>query len=217
MEYNNIQPTTQPTLTTPPSPTPIQPQFNKQKAAKAHFGWIVWLLVIAVILFATATGYLWWKLDDMTQQRDDALKAATALQAQVNSLKKTTVTTCDDSASDALKTNIKTALDTKNLTAFSGYITSPVEFVVAASSKGGSETSTQAVSDMALINSATGPWDFNLPDSTVSAYKAGSYAKYFDENTYVGKAASGQVIAFNFDCSDKINQIFIAASEDLLK
>ena len=52
---------------------------------------------------------------------------------------------------------------------------------------------------------------------SVDGYDAGFYTDYFDDDTLVGKAASGMVVAFEFNCDgSKISEIFVAADEDLL-
>ncbi len=115
-----------------------------------------------------------------------------------------------------MKENIKAALDTKNTAAFATYTSNPVKFVIAASEKGDSETPEQAALSLEYTHSATGPWNFSLPVATLNGYDAGFYTAYFDANTYVGKATSGMVAAFDFDCTGKISQIFLAADESLL-
>ena len=89
--------------------------------------------------------------------------------------------------------------------------------VPVASEFGGNRTPAQAATDLEYTHSATGPWDFNLPAATVDGYDAGFYTDYFDDDTLVGKAASGMVVAFEFNCDgSKISEIFVAADEDLL-
>ena len=147
------------------------------------------------------------------------------LQQQVDELKKddgsaaggTEETACTYTPSASFKENIKAALDSKNTAAFETYVTDPVKYVLAASEFGGNRTAAQAATDLEYTHSATGPWDFNLPAATVDGYDAGFYTDYFDDDTLVGKAASGMVVAFEFNCDgSKISEIFVAADEDLL-
>jgi len=198
---------------------------------KAHSKTNAWrtciLLTAAVVLLLASTGYLWMQLQTANNDKRKLQTEKVALQVIVDKLtadaKKTSnvaqatqTTTCNDTPTTAMKQNIKAALDSKNTAAFQAYFSNPVTFVIAASEKGGSETATQAAVDMDYANTATGPWDFALPASTLSHYDAGFYTQDFDANTYVGRAASKQVVAFDFDCNGKIKQAFLAASEDLL-
>lgn len=123
---------------------------------------------------------------------------------------------CDDTPTVAMKENIKAALDTKNTAVFATYTTDPVGYVLAASEYGGNVSAAEAATSLEYTHSATGPWDFNLPPATIATYDAGFYTNYFDANTYVGKAASGMVVSFDFNCDGKIKQIFVAADDDLL-
>lgn len=186
--------------------------------------WIVWLLAAVVLLLAVSTGYLWWQLKS-GKDTERQLRAQTQqLTQEVNALKKAktqsatpaTSLTCNDTPTAAMKANIKDALDSKNTAAFSTYTTDPVKYVLAASELGGDKTPTEAAVALDYTHSATGPWDFNLPAATLQKYDSGFYTDYFDANTYVGKAASGMVVAFDFGCNGKISQIFVASNEDLL-
>jgi len=198
---------------------------------KASKPWLVWLLAGLVVLLLAASGYWWWQYKKVSDQKDGIEKNRQELIAQLadarNKDDKETQPAakdangqeeqvCNDTPTASRKENIKAALDSKNTAAFSTYFSNPVLFVIAASEKGGEETPDQAAVDMEYANTATGPWDFNLPPATVSDYDAGFYTAYFDSNTYVGRAASGQVAAFDFDCNGKIKQAFLAAHEDIL-
>ena len=214
MEYNDT------TNTSVPTPSP-QVQVG---SGKSNNSWLMWLLVALLILALSAAGYLWWQLDE-ANNKNQALESQVSAQKaaldkaneQLKAAGVTADTTCNNVASDTMKQDIKAALDSKNTAAFSGYFSNPVSFIIAASEKGGDETPAQAVADLEYIKSATGPWNFNLPQETLDAYAAGPYKAYFNDKTYVGMAASGQVAAFNFDCNGKIKQVFLAPSEDVLK
>jgi hypothetical protein len=201
------------------------PKDKKDKNPDAKKPWLMWLLTALVVLLLAASGFLWQQLQAESDKN-------AALQAQVNELRsqendesadaeaaepvEEEAQACNDTPSVAMKENIKAALDSQNTAAFATYFSNPVKFVLAASEKGGDETPDQAAVDMEYANTATGPWDFSLPAPTLADYDAGFYTDYFDANTYVGRAASGQVAAFDFDCNGKIKQAFLAAHEDLL-
>jgi cytoskeletal protein RodZ len=193
-----------------------EPKSQKQKK------WLMWLLVLLVLLLLGAAGYLWWQLKACQDKETQLKKDKQQLQQQIDELNKNASSSpaeemaCNDTPSDSMKENIKAALDSKNTAAFSTYTTNPVKYVLAASELGGDFTPDQAATNLEYTHSATSPWDFNLPPATVSDYDSGFYTDYFDSNTYVGKAASGMVVSFDFDCNGKIKQIFVAADEDLL-
>lgn len=198
-----------------------QPQ-NKRTSKKP---WAIWLLVILVLLLIATAGYLWWQLQNATDSKKALEQDKQQLQSQINKLNKAnaqkniskdTDVACNDTPDTLFKENIKAALDTENTAVFATYTSNPVKFVLAASEKGGDETPDEAALSLGYTHSATGPWDFSLPPATIANYDAGFYTDYFDANTYVGKAASGMVAAFDFDCNGKISQIFVAADEDLL-
>jgi cytoskeletal protein RodZ len=197
-------------------------QLKQTYQKSANKKWLTWLLIILVLLLLATAGYLWWQLKVCNDKDAQLTKDKQQLQAQLDKQKESSATspasqaTCNDTPSDSLKENIKAALDSKNTAAFASYFSNPVTFVIAASEKGGSETPDQAAVDMEYANTATGPWDFSLSKATLDHYDAGFYTNYFDANTYTGRAASGQVAAFDFDCNGKIKQAFLAASEDLL-
>ncbi len=204
-----------------------QPTSTSEKIGpkKKNNAWIKWVLIIlALLLLIGAAAYFWWQWQECLKNEEALKKDKQQLQSQIDTLSKaetkktdTPVATCVDSPSAFYKENIKAALDTKNTAVFATYTTNPVKFVLAASEKGGNETPDEAAQSIEYTHSATGPWDFTLPAATIAQYDAGFYTDYFDANTYIGRAASGMVAAFDFDCSTgKISQIFIAADDDLL-
>lgn len=194
---------------------------------KAHNKTATWLLVAAVVLLLAGAGYLWWQLQSAKKAADQLNREKQQLQSQLNSRDQedddaaaaggTEETACTYTPGATLKDNIKAALDSKNTAAFSTYTTDPVKYILAASEFGGDITPDEAASSLEYTHSATGPWDFNLPAPTIADYDGGFYTDYFEANTLVGKADSGMVVAFEFNCDgSKITDIFVAADEDLL-
>jgi hypothetical protein len=187
--------------------------------------WLLWLLIAATVLLLAASGYLWWLLQEANKVEDDLRRVNTSLLKRIDQLEAETKQdssaesddqACNDTPTQELKDNIKAALDTENTAVFETYVTDPVRYVLAASEYGGNVSPTEAATSLEYTHEATGPWDFNLPAATVAAWDAGFYIDHFDSNTYVGRAASGMVVAFDFDCDGKIKQIFVAADEDIL-
>ena len=196
-----------------------------ERSARAKL--IVWFVIILLVVSNVLFVVLWYQA---RQKNADYVRTQAQLQKQIAALEKKLATTDDDAAVDeddeaepckdvasaTLKTNIKAALDTKNTAAFATYTTNPVQYVLAASEYGGDISAAEAATSLSYTHSATGPWDFSLPPATIAAYDAGFYTNYFNTNTYVGRAASGMVVAFDFTCTDKIKSIFVAADEDIL-
>lgn len=214
-EQKEQQPTEMPTARSTANP-------RKTHQLKKMLAWILVLLLVASTL---GFAFLWYKAD---QKVTDAQKQKTNLQKQVDALKKELASTkktpakedtdspCSDTASDSMKANIKAALDTENTAVFSTYTTNPVKYVLAASEYGGDISAAEAATALQYTHGATGPWDFNLPAATIDGYDAGFYTDYFSNKSYVGRAASGMVVSFEFNCDGKIKQIFVAADEDIL-
>lgn len=199
-------------------------EYKPPKQLKGKSWLACWLLAALVVLLLAGAGYLWMQWQASKDKEQQLNKEKQQLQQQVDKLKKAstsaseadTQAACNDTPTASMKENIKAALDSKNTAAFSTYTTNPVKYVLAASELGGDFTPDQAATNLEYTHSATGPWDFNLPAATVNGYDSGFYTDYFDSNTYVGKAASGMVASFDFNCDGKIKQIFVAADADLL-
>jgi len=207
----------------PQTTEPIVPPTPPKHASKNAF--VIVLLAIITILSLGIAGYEWWQIQLLQDSNTTLLNDKHYLESKIDKLGKADTKdeitkdsdiACKDTPTSLLKDNIKAALDTKNTAAFATYTSNPVKFVIAASEKGDNETPDQAAKSLEYTHSATGPWDFNLSSTTLAGYDAGFYTDYFDANTYVGRAASGMVAAFDFNCDGKINQIFVAADEDLL-
>lgn len=182
------------------------------------FGVVIIILVIAATTFA----WLWWQAKheaaNLSREKtslQNALDAMETEQNNANSSGKST-TPCTPTISQALKDKIKAALTAKNYSSIQSDMSAAVNVIFAASEKGGDVTPAQAVLDLAYLTSATSPWDFNLPASTLANYKAGFYTTYFGTNTYAGKSANSYIVSFDFDECAKIKTIFVASQEDLV-
>lgn len=118
---------------------------------------------------------------------------------------------------DTAQENIIASITSGNTQPLEGYSASSVNVILAATEAYGAQTQTQAVSDItSFISGATSPWDFSLSASILSSYGSSGYGQYFPNNAIVGKSADGRVISFSFDCDGKINQVFLASSEEII-
>jgi hypothetical protein len=200
-----------------------KPKLSKKFVSKL----LLCLLVIILIAAAAGATYFW---------RDKvASDIETKQEANISSLEKTIVslnkqlavekakiasssTTC--SAVRPISSTVESIMDSissGNTAALNGYMAPSVNVILAASEGMGAQTPSQAVSDITnFISDATSPWDFSLSASVLSSYSGGGYGKYFSTIAVVGKSANGKVISFMFDCNGKINQVFMAASREML-
>lgn len=191
--------------------------------------WGKWAAIALIIVLLGATAGLAWQFSRVREQRDNLEREKQELQKKVDDLSKKDETAkeaddeektggdeCSPTVTDALKTAIRDAVNTKNYASLSPHLAASVNVVYAGSEKGGNVAPAQAITDMAYLNSATAPWDFALPAATINSYRAGFYTSYFPSNVYVGKSADSMVVAFGFDSCAKINMIFVSASADLL-
>jgi hypothetical protein len=176
--------------------------------------WLAWQLWVCLDhdgKVNTENQQLKTQVEQLKKQLSNAQSSTNATSSQ------TAACTTGIAASQPLKDNIEAAINSKNTAALQGYMASSVNVVIAASEKGGAEAPTDATKDLEYTYSGTSPWDFNVPAATLTAYKAGFYKQFFPENAFVGKAANSQVVSFGFDCNGKINVVFMAADENLLK
>ena len=205
-----------------------QPKQNKDK--KKNLG--LWISVAINVILIALIAWLWWQLKVCMDNEATIKKDKDQLQSQVTDLKKQLAdkgaATADSSActakpiTQALKDNIKDAINSDNTAALEGYMASSLKVIIAASEFGKTRTPTEAIGDLAYIHDSSG-WNFALPAATVNSYLAGPYgtgipsgSSYFTPTTYFGKASDNKVVAFNFDSCSKINQVFMSATADLL-
>ena len=198
-------------------------QVVDKKEPKKNY--LVPILIAVVVLLAISTAYLGWQYKQLSDDKKQLQSQIDNLNKQLTSVKESVKTSANPTPtpttkvviSKALLENVPAAINTMNTAALEGYMAPTVNVILAASEGIGPQTPVQAVKALDYLNSATEPWNFNLPSSTLSIYKNNQYyGKYFGNNTIVGKSANGYVVAFGVNSSGKIDTIFMAVSEDLL-
>jgi hypothetical protein len=210
-----------------PQAKPQEPVNQPAAKLKKKFGAGAWVTTILAVLLVATLAFATWYWLTAEAEKKGLIDQKAQLQSQLDALVAAGGSSEEAAAGDAapctytpslsFTDNIKAALDSKNTAAFSTYTTNPVTVVLAASEFAEPVDPDAAALQMEYTHSATGPWDFNLPAGTIASYDAGFYTDYFGANTLVGKASSGMVVAFEFNCDgSKINKIFIAADDDLL-
>lgn len=190
------------------------------------FGAIEAILILVILAIL---GFVGWYVYHSKNNANSAYNKAASLSTASKAAKKApapATTKKETSAaaapakvtiSDSLKENTAAAIETQNTAALEGYMAASVTVVIAASEKGGAETAAQAVKDLDYLNSGTSPWDFKLPDATLTSFRSGFYGKYFGADaTIVGQSANKYVVSFGVNTSGKIDTVFMAASADLL-
>jgi hypothetical protein len=216
---------------------PAPPPNRSQTMARA----LALGVLVGLILLVTFLGYEFFSVATQNNQ----LKAANAsLQQKVDKLNKqvasgsksastsgtnastgtsaSTGKTCN--ASTPLTTIAKTLKDTiasyvsnEDYDSLQSYMADQVNVVIAGQEKGGNESSDDAVSDMAFINSGTTPWNFSIPTGTTDVWRAHTFQPYFTGNYFAGEAADNVIVSFQFDGCSKINTIFMASDPSLVE
>lgn len=184
------------------------------------------LLVLTLAGAAILAVYLWQQnvIAGISQDYENQISAleSTISKLEKNSNKdaKKDPSESDKAASvpsDSTKENVQAAVSSQNYAALESTMASTVKVIIAASEGVGDRTPVQAVKDLEYLNSATLPWDFDLPSATITDWQSGDYAAYFPEDSrIIGRAAGGQVVAFTFNASGKITTIFMSVSDELL-
>lgn len=178
-------------------------------AALGVIGWLAW------VMLKLNTERTALQNDKQTLQTQvDLLKQQLALAAAVDDAPKDLP--CQSTVTDTLKQNIRAAVESRNYAALVPSMASTVTVILAASEGIGDRTPAQAATDMAYLNEGTLPWNFSLAPALIASWDAGFYTDYFDDNTYVGRAANGMVVVFDFNECGKISEVFMVANEELL-
>ncbi|MEI6237026.1 MAG: hypothetical protein WCP03_00290 [Candidatus Saccharibacteria bacterium] len=197
---------------------------TKQKTKNKY---LVPILIALVVILAVSTTYFGWQYKQLKDEKNQAQSQVEALNKQVSSFLKglvdktspapTPTPTITPVITKSMKDNISAAISSKNTAALEGYMAPSVNVILAASEGIGPQTPAQAINDLAYLNSATSPWDFSLPASTIAKYSSSPYyGKYFASNTIVGESANKYVVSFGVNSSGKIDTIFMAVNSDLL-
>lgn len=170
-------------------------------------------ILIVILVIALIGGIGWYVYD----KNNKPTPKTTAVVKKTTTTKITaTKTTSPATISESLKENISASIESRNTAALEGYMADSVTVVIAASEKGGAESKAEAVKDLDYLSNGTSPWDFALPEATLTSYKNGFYKDYFGDMTYVGKSANNYVVSFHVNDSGKIDKIFMAINANLL-
>jgi hypothetical protein len=205
---------------TPPQQSQVSDK-PKKKGGKLK------VFLVALLFLAIGAGAGYYYADMKAQEELDSVKQeVVAVKAEKAKLekdladskeaaKKTTVVASKE-VTQAQIDNIIASVGSGNYAAIQQYLADPVKVVIAASEFSKDLTSVKALVELKYLDSAKDPWNFELPEATLTTYKNGDYKTYFVGETVVGKSTDGKVVAFGFNDEAKIDTIFMAASADIL-
>ena len=112
--------------------------------------------------------------------------------------------------------NLKASIESGNTAALEGYLSSPVNFIIAASECCGPLTPLEAISGLDYLSGATGPWAI-ATESLVAEYRTGSYGEYFPEGAFglLSNDTDPYVVSFSTE-GKQVTGLFIAGGESVL-
>lgn len=207
---------------------PLAPGKSSKKGSK-H---VVTAIVVGVVCALLAAGGTWYymdtqatkqqqasqaKIDDLTKKNQELTKANQKLVTAAKAAAKTTTTTATVVADPALKTKLTETMNSGNTAAIESNMAASVSYATAASGNVGTTGPVGAVQQLDYFKDSKVPWNFDIPAATLNTYKAGSYKDYLADDVYFGASADGMFVSFRTNSAGKIDQIFMAASVDLLK
>lgn len=116
----------------------------------------------------------------------------------------------DESGLDASdRANLRDAVTSGNTAAIEGYLSNPVNYILAASECCGLISPADAVANLSYLSGATPPWDFALPEMTINEWRASLYYGYlFPFDLVVGRSADGMIVAFGI-VGDEVTTVFV--------
>lgn len=202
---------------------PILPNANKPTWGKRIWHAIQFVFWIGILV----TGVWYYqqqKIDDLTDQKADITKqlqeskiAQKKAEAELAEAQKELASSGGVTVvPPILKQNIEAAVSSGNYAALDGYMANKVSYAIAASEGQGTLTKAQAIKQLEYLNSGTAPWNFSIATATLTKYKAGSYSTYLNDDVIFGVSGNKFFVSFRLDSNNKIDQIFMSSSTDLL-
>lgn len=212
------------TIDEAPVETPKQKPVNKKRGI-GRFAFPT--VMVLVLMAASAAGAFFWQqavMKSSNVEKDALQQRVKTLEAQIAEMDKTMAAMGDDMdmtlvPDKATSDNVKASIETGNTAALLDVFASQVNYAIAATEAQGVHTAEQAVKDLDYLDSATGPWNFDLPQSELDDYADSIYyGKYFPaKNGMVGKSADGKLVSFIFNSDNKITTLFMSIDADIVK
>lgn len=181
-------------------------------------------VVIVVLLIGTNAGLFMWQqrlvreakqqAQTERQQKEDLEKKITALEAAQEESAAKAAEQTEVAAVSA--SQLESIVASKNYAELQSYLADSVLVILAASEGVGQRTPEQVPGDLAILNTATTPWNFALSSATLTEWRGGDYRQYFPEGVIAGQSTNNYVVAFQLNAEDKITTIFISTDAELL-
>ncbi|MFV1917161.1 MAG: hypothetical protein ACC618_01590 [Patescibacteria group bacterium] len=109
---------------------------------------------------------------------------------------------------------ISTAVGNKDYSELERYFTNPVSVRIEATECCQPQNPTGAIEELAYVESATGPWNFNQQSEIVAALQA-SYPEHYG-GAIIGISQDNYLVAFQLNEENKISKISMAVDYELL-
>ncbi len=200
-----------------------------KNANKPTWGHRIWVAMQTLFWMGVFVAGMWYyqqlKINELNDQKSEVTKqlqeskaAQKKAEAELVDAQKqlestsTTVTVVPP----LLKQNVEAAVSSGNYAAIDGYMADKVSYAIAASSGQGTLTKTQAIKQLEYLNSGTAPWNFSIATTAITKYKAGAYSTYINDDVIFGASGNKYFVSFHLDSNNKIDQMFLASSTDLL-
>lgn len=198
-------------------------------ANKPTWGVRIWRFIKALFWISVLLAGMWYyqqlKIDELTSQKADVTKQLEESKAAQKKAEEELAEAQEQLAATStsvtvvpplLLQNVAAAVSSGNYAAIDGYLADKVSYAIAASSGQGTLTKAQAIKQLEYLNSGTAPWNFNIANATITKYKAGAYSSYLNDDVIFGVSGNKYFVSFHLDSNNKIDQLFIASSTDLL-
>ena len=114
----------------------------------------------------------------------------------------------------AVQSVIESALTSETYADLVPYMAESVMFEIEASEGVGPGTPEETVTNLAYLNTAAAPWDFDQTNPIITSIKT-QYAQEYG-NLFIGISSNDVLAAFGFDQNNKINIIKVAVTYKLL-
>lgn len=196
---------------------------SEDQPKKRNTGKVVLICLTAILLAVLpALGVYYWQQNEAKQQKvelqkqiDDLQKAKEKLEKAAKELTKIPVKPCPAGLTKTQTENVQASIESMNTAALDQLMADTVEVTFAASEKGGNETKSQAIADLAYLSNAKMPWNWSIDQSTLNKYKNGDYKIYLADDDIFGVSSNKYFVSFRVECG-KIDQVFVSATTDLL-
>jgi len=115
--------------------------------------------------------------------------------------------------SAADRQNVRDAITSGNTAAIEGYLSDPVRVILMATECCWDISRAEAVAQLSYVTGAPGPWNFDLPASTVAPWHTNTYYGYlFTGDDITGRAADGTIVSFGIE-GGQITKILMGFEE----